>query len=210
MLTHEGIWAAVDRLAEKRGMSPSALARCAGLDATAFNKSKRTSKNGKPRWPSTESIAKVLEATETPLEDFVAMMNGRDTEIMPSRLKCLNLGRAIRTDHFDDNGDPAGEDWDEVAFPGKGDPRAFALEIPDNGLSPVLREGEIVIVSPDSQPRRGDRVALCFNDGRVIVCDFVRRTVRKITVRSPLHEQNEVDYARSEVRWLYRVDWTLY
>ena len=72
-LTHAGVWQAIDRLAEKHGMSTSALARRAGLDPTTFNKSKRTSKEGKPRWPSTETVAKVLEATGETFAEFVVL-----------------------------------------------------------------------------------------------------------------------------------------
>ncbi|ODN69108.1 hypothetical protein A6302_03579 [Methylobrevis pamukkalensis] len=63
MLSHDQIWSAVDALAARFGLSPSALARKAGLDPTTFNKSKRFAGDGRPRWPSTESLAKVLEAT---------------------------------------------------------------------------------------------------------------------------------------------------
>ncbi len=72
-LTHAGVWQAIDRLAEKYGMSASALARQAGLDPTTFNKSKRTSKKGKLSWPSTETVAKVLEATGETFAEFVAL-----------------------------------------------------------------------------------------------------------------------------------------
>jgi phage repressor protein C with HTH and peptisase S24 domain len=63
MLKHSDIWHAVDRLAARYSMSPSGLARRAGLDPTTFNKSKRITREGKQRWPNTESIAKILEAT---------------------------------------------------------------------------------------------------------------------------------------------------
>jgi phage repressor protein C with HTH and peptisase S24 domain len=71
-LTHASVWRAIDCLAAKHGLSSSGLARRAGLDATAFNKSKRHSPNGQPRWPSTETIAKILAATGEPLADFIA------------------------------------------------------------------------------------------------------------------------------------------
>ena len=45
-LTHEQIWTALDRLAER-----------AGLDPTTFNKSKRVTPEGRERWPSPESVA---------------------------------------------------------------------------------------------------------------------------------------------------------
>ena len=49
MFTHAQIWQGLDRLAEVKGYSPSGLAKKAGLDPTSFNKSKRTSPEGKPK-----------------------------------------------------------------------------------------------------------------------------------------------------------------
>ena len=74
MLTHQAIWRGIDMLAERNRLSASGLAKRAGLDPTTFNKSKRTTKQGKPRWPSTESLSKVLEATSTTMTDFVGML----------------------------------------------------------------------------------------------------------------------------------------
>lgn len=74
MLTQEGIWGAVECLAELHGYSLSGLARQAGLDPTTFNRSKRTGPEGRPRWPSTESLALILEVTGTSLTEFAAMV----------------------------------------------------------------------------------------------------------------------------------------
>lgn len=78
MLTHEKIWLAIDRLANAFGYSPSGLARQAGLDPTSFNKSKRHSPDGKPRWPSTESISKILAVTGATMSEFIALINDDD------------------------------------------------------------------------------------------------------------------------------------
>ena len=72
MLSHDRVWAAIDALAARYGMTASGLARKAGLDATSFNKSKRTSPEGRDRWPSTESISKVLRATGATPRGFPA------------------------------------------------------------------------------------------------------------------------------------------
>src|SRR3546814_19065992 len=72
LLRHQDIWRAIDRLARESGMSPSGLARRAGLDPTTFNKSKRIARDGKPRWPTTESISKITAATRTKMGHFVA------------------------------------------------------------------------------------------------------------------------------------------
>ena len=69
MLSHSAIWDAIDALARRHGLTTSGLAKIAGLDPTAFNPSKRVSKDGRGRWPSTESIAKILEATNEGFSD---------------------------------------------------------------------------------------------------------------------------------------------
>ena len=77
MLTHERVWAAIDAIAASNDLSVSGLARQAGLDPTTFNKSKRRSADGRSRWPSTESLAKVMAATNTHLDLFSDMVEGR-------------------------------------------------------------------------------------------------------------------------------------
>ena len=64
-LSHAKLWKAVDGLARREGLTPSGLARRAGLDATSFNPSKRfgTGDPPRPRWPSTESVTLILQAT---------------------------------------------------------------------------------------------------------------------------------------------------
>ncbi len=74
MFTHADIWVALDRLAIAHGYSTSGLAKKAGLDPTTFNKSKRITPDGKPRWPSTESISKSLAATEATLSDLIGFI----------------------------------------------------------------------------------------------------------------------------------------
>jgi phage repressor protein C with HTH and peptisase S24 domain len=72
-LRSEDMWMALDLLAEQHGFSPSGLAISAGLDPTAFNRSKRERRNGRARWPSTETIAKVLLATKVSFPDFARL-----------------------------------------------------------------------------------------------------------------------------------------
>ena len=73
MFTHEQLWNAIDILARNNNFSTSGMARAAGLDPTTFNRSKRQSKYGQPRWLSMETIAKVLTATHTTADQFADM-----------------------------------------------------------------------------------------------------------------------------------------
>src|SRR2546423_10581980 len=74
MLTHAQIWTALDRLAERSGLSPSGLAKRAGLDPTTFNKSKRITPHGREPCPSTQSLAKALTATRSSIPTFVQLI----------------------------------------------------------------------------------------------------------------------------------------
>lgn len=80
-IDHENIWRASDILAEENGMSVSKLAKKSGLDSTTFNKSKRIQKSGKKRWPSMESIIKILNTTNCSMEEFVKHMQSEKIEI---------------------------------------------------------------------------------------------------------------------------------
>ena len=81
MFTHAQIWLGIDRLASSNGYSPSGLAKKAGLDPTSFNKSKRVNPDGKPRWPSTESLSKVLAVTDSNMSDFFSLIDDGKTSV---------------------------------------------------------------------------------------------------------------------------------
>ena len=70
-MTHADMWDAIEQFAHSRNLSCSGLAKKSGLDATTFNKCKRNGKYDKPRWPSTKSVAKILEATGASIEEFI-------------------------------------------------------------------------------------------------------------------------------------------
>lgn len=206
MLTHEQIWKAIDALAERHGMSPSALARRSGLDATTFNKSKRKTEDGRLRWPSTESIAKMLQATGASLDEFVALISAQQ----PARkqtIPLIGLAQAGSGGFFDDAGFPAGIGWDEVNFPNIMDEHSYALEISGDSMQPLYRDGDIVIVSPSAPVRRGDRVVVRTKDGEVLAKELKRRTARTIELKSlnPDHEDRVLPV--EEIAWIARILW---
>jgi phage repressor protein C with HTH and peptisase S24 domain len=156
MLTHSQIWRAIDGLAARHGLSPSGLARLAGLDPTTFNKSKRGA-GDKLRWPSSESLAKILAATGSSLEDLVSLVSERS----PAKIRMvplIGMAQAGSSDYFDDAGFPAGTGWKDIAFPEVSDPHCYALDIAGDSMAPVYRDGDRILVSPSGSVRRGDRV----------------------------------------------------
>jgi phage repressor protein C with HTH and peptisase S24 domain len=205
ILTHGQVWTALDRLAERAGLSASGLAKRSGLDPTTVNKSKRITGDGRERWPSTESVSKALAATNSTIETFVQLIGDgtRSTQSVP----LLGLAQAGNSGQFDDSGFPAGKGWDEVALPSSGDEHAYALEISGDSMKPAFRDGDIIIVSPGTAIRRGDRVVVKTSGGEVMVKELKRRTARQLELQSlnPVHADRTLD--ADDVAWIARIVW---
>ncbi len=212
-MKHEDIWRALDTLAAENGLSVSGLARAAGLDPTTFNPSKRLMPDGRARWPSTESLAKVLNATGASLEAFTALVSGAraissNLRMQPQRrIPLIGLAQAGSDGFFDDGGYPVGGSWDEVSLPEIGDLNAYALEISGTSMEPVFRDGDVVIVSPAAPIRRGDRVVVRTNAGEVMAKQLARRSARRVELKSlnPAHKDHSFDL--KDVAWLHRIVW---
>jgi phage repressor protein C with HTH and peptisase S24 domain len=206
MLTHAQIWSAIDSLAGRYGMSASGLAKKAGLDPTTFNKSKRVSADGRLRWPSTESIAKVLEATGAQLDEFMSLVEPASGH--PSRaVPLLGFAQAGAGGYFDDGGFPTGRGWDEVNFPDISDSHTYALEVQGESMLPLYRAGDVIICSPGASVRRGDRVVVKTRDGEVMAKELRRRTAKTIELGSLNPEHPDRVLPADHVVWLARIMW---
>jgi phage repressor protein C with HTH and peptisase S24 domain len=211
-MRHDDIWRAIDTLAAENGLSASGLARKAGLDPTSFNNSKRRMADGKLRWPSTESVAKVLAATGAKLEDFTALVTGARALSdgrgrMRSRIPLIGLAQAGLSGFFDDGGYPAGVGWDEVELPQTGDVNAYALSIAGDSMEPVYREGDTVVVSPAAPVRVGDRVVARAVNGAVMAKLLTRRTAARIELASLNPAYPDLRFEVAEIVWMHRIIW---
>jgi len=208
MLKHSDVWRAIDALARDHGFSPSGLAKRAGLDPTTFNKSKRITANGKQRWPSTESISKILRATDASLGEFLSHIGDGEGIGIFRNVPLIGFAQAGGDGFFDDAGFPVGAAWDEIPFPGLADDNAYALEISGDSMVPAYRDGDTVIVSPQASVRRGDRVVVKTRSGEVMAKVLRRKTTHKIELSSinPKHPDREL--STEEVDWVARIVWS--
>jgi len=211
-MRHDDIWRAIDTLAAEHGLSPSGLARKAGLDPTSFNVSKRRADDGRVRWPSTESLAKILAATGARLEDFTSLVMGARalSDSRPkgrSRIPLIGMAQAGAEGFFDDGGYPAGAGWDEVELPATTDANAYALTIAGDSMEPVFREGDAIVVSPAAPVRVGDRVVVRAANGAVMAKLLVRRTASRIELASLNPAYPELRFAVPEIMWMHRIIW---
>jgi phage repressor protein C with HTH and peptisase S24 domain len=205
MLTHGQIWTALDRLAERSGLSPSGLAKRSGLDPTTFNKSKRITSDGHERWPSTESVAKALAATNSSIDTFVQLIG--DTARTVQSVPLLSFAQAGAGGYFDDSGFPTGKGWDEAALPSANDEHAYALEISGDQMKPAYRDGDVIVVSPGTPIRRGDRVVVKTKAGEVMVKELKRRTAKTLELQSLNPNHVDRTLAAADVEWIARIVW---
>jgi phage repressor protein C with HTH and peptisase S24 domain len=213
-MKHEDVWRAIDTLAAENGLSASGLAKRSGLDATTFNPSKRRMPDGRNRWPSTESVAKVLDATGASLESFSSLVSGAralassaGARSLSRRVPLIGLAQAGGEGYFDDGGYPVGGSWDEVGLPEIADANAYALEISGESMEPVFRDGDLVIVSPSAPIRRGDRVVVRTMGGEVMAKQLARRSARRVELKSLNPEHADYSFDLTEVAWMHRIVW---
>jgi phage repressor protein C with HTH and peptisase S24 domain len=213
MLSHERVWAAIDALAERYSLSASGLAKRAGLDSTAFNKSKRQSADGRPRWPSTESLAKIIEATGASLDEFLGLVEGKlqqPSVALPRQgqsVPLLGFAQAGAGGFFEDGGFPVGQGFDIVEPPLRSGDNSYALKVQGDSMLPLYRDGDVLIVEPGATVHKGDRVVVKTLGGEVMAKILSRRSPKSIELLSlnPDHPNREIPLP--EVEWVARIVW---
>jgi phage repressor protein C with HTH and peptisase S24 domain len=215
MLSHTRIWAFIDQLAEESSLSISGLAKKAGLDPTTFNKSKRTNVGGRLRWPSTESLAKVMEVTELNTDDFIKMMVPHDKIIDRTNqdhkdkisLPFINFTNAKKEDCFEENGLPSGKHWHEMQYPALTTQGIFAFEVDTSTMAPFFKEGDILIIDRHAQLRKGDRIVFRTLNGDLMGKILAHQTDKVLELQSLDQDQKNMTLTISDIDWIGRVMW---
>lgn len=203
-MKYETIWNSVDKLARSKGLSPSGLAKLAGLDATTFNKSKRIRPDGKKRWPSLDSVNKLLEVCNISFEQFYNL--GCDEEETESgTIPFIKLSQLGNNPQIEDKFLKTST-WNKVIFP---DAREifYAAEIDTNDYLPLYRNGSMIILSGNSDIRKGDRVAIFLENNKLILKEFVRRTPAHLVVTDLNNPKDEDNIAIAGVKLINRILW---
>ena len=213
---HNDIWRAIDLLAESKGLSPSGLAKLAGLDPTSFNLSKRSTTDGRARWPSTETLAKIFTVTGEDFDRLPHYMSGRLESLAPDynattrdhRIPLLGYAQAGQEGYFDEAGFPTGQGWDMIPFPPHGDAKLYALEVSGSSMEPLYRDGDLLIVSPQADSiRRGDRVVVRTIDGQVMAKQLQRQTTTQVVLKSLNDTFEDILLIPQHIQWMARILW---
>ena len=206
-LSHHRLWNAIDLLARRQGLSASAMARRAGLDPTAFNPSKRFGPGvpPRPRWPSTESLNRILEVTGMSLAEFAALADDAAARISTAPL--LGMAQAGSDGFFNDAGLPTGDGWDQTELPSPKE-TLFSLLISGDSMAPLYRDGDRVLVDRErTDVRKGDRVVARTRSGETLAKQVEAITTRAITLASinPAYPPRQL--ARADLDWMARILW---
>lgn len=211
MLSHERVWAAIDALAARYSLTASGLARRAGLDSTAFNKSKRLSADGRPRWPSTESLAKIMEATGVSMVDLAVLIEewpaSGGPAPRPASVPLLGFAQAGDGGYFDDAGFPAGQGWEQVELPPGAAEGVYALQVQGDSMLPLYRDGDVLIVDPGARLRKGDRVVVKTARGEVMAKVLAARSQAAVELVSLNPDHADRSLSHAEVEWMARIVW---
>ncbi|AHA27455.1 S24 family peptidase [Candidatus Liberibacter americanus] len=209
--SHEKIWESIDRIANRHNLTPSGLARKAGLDPTSFNKSKRLGIDGRNRWPSTESIAKILEATNETIHQFLESSisetgkNKKQDNVIP----ILDFAQNISDGFFDSGGYPVGKKWNTICVPEikASHNGIYAIQIQDSSMLPLYRKGDILILNVTIQVNCGDRVLIKTYEGDMSAKILINQIDNSVDLMSLncCYPIDNVDI--SNIEWMAKILW---
>ena len=94
-----------------------------------------------------------------------------------------------------------------MALPSVNDEHAYALEISGDQMKPAYRDGDVIVVSPGTPIRRGDRVVVKTRGGEVIIREMKRRTAKTLELQSLNQNHADRTLAAADVAWIARIVW---
>lgn len=204
MFNHSDIWNAIDKLAEDKGISTSGLAKMAGLDPTTFNKSKRTTPSGRLRWPSTESISKILLITETPLAEFMQYLSGDAMRHHLLTVPSMDEKTALKTKLFDKNGMIVADDKHKVSFPASDHQKLFCFEVTSDQFAPDYRSGDTLILDINADIRKNDRIVVKTKN-LILIGSLKKDMANRLIIEMTNGKEKEID--KSALEWSGRILW---
>jgi phage repressor protein C with HTH and peptisase S24 domain len=143
------------------------------------------------------------------MADFVSLLDDGTASSGQSatrRMRCVRLSQAEREDSFDASGFPQGAAvWEDIELPSFTEASLYAIEVDRDLGVPMLRAGDIVVVSPESSVRRNDRIVVRLRGGEIEFGVFNRRTAQRFSIGSFAAQGEDRTIPTSEVAWQARI-----
>lgn len=200
-MQYEQIWDAIDKLAKQNGLSLSGLAKKSGLDPTTFNKSKRLRDDGKKRWPSLESLNKILSTCHMDFADFYFLAENKPIR-QPSTLPHVYLSALGQSDcnAFDTSV------WGKIDSPSFSE-NTYVVNLDSRSYEPLYNFGTTLVLEKRSEIRQKDRILILLKSGEIMIKEFLYRTDNVITVCSLTKHSNISEINISDIKLLNRIIW---
>lgn len=199
MITQNTFWGVLDAVAERNGMALSTLGKRIGMDKTSLLPSKRVV-NGEMRWPSTKTLADVLNGMNVSVDEFAGILTGRKisfNEKLPAiTLSSVMAGRAYRKD-----GEKNDSAWEAIEHPMAEAMDVWVL-IVDRAM-PGLKEGSKMFLRDNTEIRSGDTVLVASENFSGIA--KMRRMTATTTAVTSTANNEEILIPSNEVRHISRV-----
>jgi phage repressor protein C with HTH and peptisase S24 domain len=119
----------------------------------------------------------------------------------------ISFADAEASGYLVDRGFPIGSGWDETSFPSINDEHVYALEVSGHSIDPFFRKGGIIIVSPATPIRKGDRVVVKTKDGKVFARQLKRKNVKVMELTSFNPDHKSWSLPTSDILWIARIVW---
>jgi phage repressor protein C with HTH and peptisase S24 domain len=75
-------------------------------------------------------------------------------------------------------------------------------------MKPAYRDGDVIVVSPATPIRRGDRVVVKTADGEIMVKELKRRTAKTLELQSLNPLQADRIVSAADIAWIARIVWS--
>ena len=201
-MNYNEIWEAVDKLARINGLTPSGLAKKAGLDPTTFNKSKRIRPDGKKRWPSLDSINKITSVCHMSFEDFYHILDetGEFEGIRGQSLIPIYNFSDLGQDSFSE------KNASYINFPNI-DSDMYAVLINKKNTKTIYPLNSVLILSPKAPIKKGNKILITLKITKeTIVGEFINRINGGIKVID-LNSQEKITLNVNEIEKIARIMW---
>jgi phage repressor protein C with HTH and peptisase S24 domain len=74
-------------------------------------------------------------------------------------------------------------------------------------MKPAYRDGDVIVVSPATPIRRGDRVVVKTGSGEVMIRELKRRTAKTLELQSLNPNHVDRTLAAGDIAWIARIVW---
>ncbi len=204
-MDYDQLWHAIDKIAQQNGLSLSGLAKKSGLDATTFNKSKRTRPDGKKRWPSFDSVNKILDTCHLNLADFYYLAENKIHPASYLSLPYILLSSLKNPKKFSPQNIDT-RNWQTANLPFVTE-NTYAIDLDSTKFEPIYHFGAKLVVEKFSRIKKHDRVILLLSSGDALILEFVGCDDDVVTLQSINAPHERIKYNRSDIKLLNKIIW---